>query len=100
MYFSREDSYISHYFLCRPISLLKNTKFPTKWLHFPGRSFLISTFFPTMMLMLQSLHTLSNSLNAAEAFPILLFSSLTLVVHHLDKIFITECAYGVVEMLT
>ena len=47
MYFSREDSYISHYFLC--ISLLKNTKFPTKWSHFPGRSFLISTFFPTMV---------------------------------------------------
>ena len=46
MYFSREDSYISHYFLC--ISLLKNTKFPTKWSHFPGRSFLISTFFPTI----------------------------------------------------
>ena len=46
MYFSQEDSYISHYFLC--ISLLKNTKFPTKWSHFPGRSFLISTFFPTM----------------------------------------------------
>ena len=46
MYFSREDSYISHYFLC--ISLLKNTKFPTKGSHFPGRSFLISTFFPTM----------------------------------------------------
>ena len=46
MYFSREDSYVSHYFLC--ISLLKNTKFPTKWSHFPGRSFLISTFFPTM----------------------------------------------------
>ena len=42
--FSREDSYISHYFLC--ISLLKNTKFPTKWSHFPGRIFLISTFFP------------------------------------------------------
>ena len=47
MYFSREDSYNSHYFLC--ISLLKNTKFPTKWSHFPGRSFLISTFFPTMI---------------------------------------------------
>ena len=46
MFFSREDSYISHYFLC--ISLLKNTKFPTKWSHFPGRRFLISTFFPTM----------------------------------------------------
>ena len=52
MYFSREDSYISHYFLC--ISLLKNTKFPTKWSHFPGRSFLISTFFPTMIVSLNS----------------------------------------------
>ena len=46
MYCSREDSYIPHYFLC--ISLLKNTKFPIKWSHFPGRRFLISTFFPTM----------------------------------------------------
>ena len=46
MYFSREDSCISHYLLC--ISLLENTKFPTKWSHFPGRRFLISTFFPTM----------------------------------------------------
>ena len=35
---------ISQYFLC--ISLLKNTKFPTKWSHFPGRSFLISTVRP------------------------------------------------------
>ena len=46
MYFSWEDSCISHYLLC--ISLLENTKFPTKWSHFPGRRFLISTFFPTM----------------------------------------------------
>ena len=49
MHFSREYSYISHHFLCRPISLCQKSKFPSKLSNFPQISLPDYPFFPTML---------------------------------------------------
>ena len=46
VYFSRQGSQISHYFLC--ISLSQKSKFPSKWLNFPAMTLPKCPFFPTM----------------------------------------------------
>ena len=46
VYFSRQGSQISHYFLC--ISLSQKSKFPSKWLNFLAMTLPKCPFFPTM----------------------------------------------------
>ena len=48
VYFSRQGSQISHYFLC--ISLSQKWKFPSKWLNFPAMTLPKCPFFPTMLI--------------------------------------------------
>ena len=47
MYFSRQESQISYYFLC--ISLSQKSKFPSKWINFPAMTLPKCPFFPTML---------------------------------------------------